>query len=74
MESLQTYTHFCSQNKLVILAWIPSHVDIKGNKILVILAKEVLGLDITPLKNPYIDLKNKNKYVYQHDQRKGTTC
>ena len=48
VELLQTYTHLCSQNKSVILAWIPSHVGIKGNEKVDILAKEALDLDITP--------------------------
>ena len=49
---------------LVILAWKPSHVGIKGNEKVDILAKQALDLDITPLKIPYTDLKrNINMYI-----------
>ena len=67
VELLQTYTHLCSQNKSVILAWIPSHVGIKGNEKVDILAKEALDLDITPLNIPYTDLK-RNINIYIRDK------
>ena len=49
VELLHTYTHLCSQNKSVILALMPSHVGIRGNEEMDILAKEALGLNLTPL-------------------------
>ena len=67
VELLHTYTCLCSQNKSVILAWIPSHVGIGGNEEVDMLAMEALGLNITPLKIPFTDLK-RNINIYIRDK------
>ena len=49
----------------VILAWIPSHVCIRGNEEVDMLAKEALGLNITPLKIPFYRSEEEYQYLYQ---------
>ena len=53
------------QNKKIVLAWIPSHVGIKGNEVVDMAAKKALKLPVS--KNifiPFTDLKKKvNDYV-----------
>ena len=44
-------------NKKVVLAWVPSHVGIKGNEKEDELAKQALNFNVLDLKVPYTDLK-----------------
>ena len=44
-------------NKKVVLAWVPSHVGIKGNEKADELAKQALNFNVLDLKVPYTDLK-----------------
>ena len=44
-------------NKKVVLAWVPSHICIKGNEKANELAKQALNFNVLDLKVPYTDLK-----------------
>ena len=44
-------------NKKVVLAWVPSHIGIKGNEKADELAKQALNFNVLDLKVPYKDLK-----------------
>ena len=44
-------------NKKVVLAWVPSHVGIKGNEKADELAKQALNFNVLDLKIPHTDLK-----------------
>ena len=63
-EILEAYSELVEMQKSVVLAWVPSHVGIKGNEKVDALAKEALDLNITYIVIPHTDFKvNINKYI-----------
>ena len=58
---LETYLYLTDFGKTMILAWVPSHVAIRGNQMANTLAKEVTKM-ITTLKLPFSDYKTKIKH------------
>ena len=44
-------------NKKVVLAWVPTHIGIKGNEKADELAKQALNFNVLDLKVPYTDLR-----------------
>ena len=64
LNLFEKYSRLIQQDKSVVLAWIPSHVGIKGNDKADALAKEALNLHVSNIKIPYTDFKpNINKYI-----------
>ena len=62
-------------NKKVVLAWVPSHVGIKGNQKADELAKQVLNFNVLDLKVPYTDWKvNVNSVFKQKWQVQWNVC
>ena len=49
---IQDYTHLANCGKKIILCWIPSHVNIRGNERADTAAKLALSLPITNMKLP----------------------
>ena len=47
---IKDYTHLANSDKTIILCWIPSHVNIRGNERADIAAKSALSLPITNMK------------------------
>ena len=63
-DLLQKYSDLVRSNKCVVLAWVPSHVGIKGNEKADALAKKALDLNINNIKIPHTDFKpNINKFI-----------
>ena len=56
-DILKLYNNCLSVNKRVVLAWVPSHVGIKGNEKADKLAKQALNFNVLDLKVPYTDWK-----------------
>ena len=54
---LKLFNDCCSVNKKVVVAWVPSHIGIKGNEKADELAKQALNFNVLDLKVPYTDLK-----------------
>jgi len=50
------YTHLANSGKIIILCWIPSHVNIHGNERADTAAKSVLSLPIGNMKLPACEL------------------
>ena len=62
-------------NKKVVLAWVPSHVGIKGNEKADELAKQALNFNVLDLKVPYTDLRvNVNSVFKQKCQAEWNEC
>jgi len=53
---IRDYTHLASSGKTIILCWIPSHVNIRGNDRADTAAKSALLLPITKIKLPSREL------------------
>jgi kelch-like protein 2/3 len=64
IELLEKHSRLVLQGNSITLAWLPSHVGIKGNDKADSLAKGALRMEITNVKIPYTDLKfNVNNYM-----------
>ena len=64
-DILKLFNDCLSVNKKVILAWVASHVGIKGNEKADELAKQALNFNVLDLKAPYTDLKVNVNTVFQ---------
>ena len=53
---IKDYTHLANSGKTIILCWIPSHVNIRGNERADTAAKSALSLPITNMKLPAREL------------------
>ena len=53
---IKDYTHLANSGKTIILCWIPSHVNIRGNERADTAAKSALSLSITNMKLPAAEL------------------
>jgi len=53
---IKVYTHLANSGKTIILCWICSHVDIRGNERADTAAKSALSLPITNMKLPASEL------------------
>ena len=53
---IKDYTHLANSGKIIILFWIPSHVNIHGNDRADTAAKSALSLPITNMKLPTREL------------------
>ena len=74
-DILKRFNDCLSVNKKVVLAWVPSHVGIKGNEKTDELAKQALNFNVLDLKVPYIDLKvNVNSVFKQKWQAQWNGC
>ena len=57
-EILEKYQY----GKIVVLAWVPSHMGIRGNQMANTLVKEATKMMITTLKLPFTDYETKIKH------------
>ena len=74
-DILKLYNDCLSVNKKVVLAWVPSHVGIKGNEKADELAKQALNFNVLDLKVPYTDLRvNVNSVFKQKWQAQWNEC
>jgi len=53
---IKDYTHFANSGKTIILCWIPSHVNIRGNERADSAAKSALSFPITNMQLPACEL------------------
>jgi len=53
---IKDYSHLANSGKTIILCWIPSHVNIRGNDMADTAAKSALSLPITNMKLPAREL------------------
>ena len=74
-DILKHFNDCLSVNKRVVLAWVPSHVGIKGNEKADKLAKEALNFNVLDLKVPFTDLKvNVNSVFKEKWQAQWNAC
>jgi len=53
---IKDYTHLANSGKTIILCWIPSHVNIRGNERTDTASKSALSLPVTNMKLPACEL------------------
>jgi len=53
---IKDYTHLANSGETIILCWIPSHVNIRGNERADTAAKSAISLPITNMKLPVREL------------------
>ena len=65
LDFFEYYKMLCEEGKRVVLAWVPSHVGIRGNTAADTAAKDALSSEVPDdLKTKFSDLKaNTHKYV-----------
>ena len=61
-EILEKYQYLTDYGKTVVLAWVPSHVGIRGNQMADTLVKEATKMMITTLKLSFTNYKTKIKH------------
>ena len=73
-DILKVFTDCLSVNKKVVLAWVPSHLGIKGNEKADELAKQALNFNVLDLKVPYTDLTVKVNSVLNKSGKLNGMC
>ena len=74
-DILKLFNDCLSVNKKVVLAWVPSHVGIKGNEKADELVKKALNFNVLDLKAPYTELKvHLNSVFKQKGQAQSNAC
>ena len=53
---IKDYSHLSNIGKTIVLCWIPSHVNIRGNEMADVAAKSALSLPITSMRLPSSEL------------------
>ena len=72
---LKLFNNCCSVNKKVVLAWVSSHIGIKGNEKADELSKQALNFNVLDLKVPSINLKvNVDSVFKQKWQAQWNAC
>ena len=73
-DFFEGYNRILEEGKHIVLAWVPSHVGIRGNCAADTAAKEALELDYEDLAIRYSDLKrNTKQYVNELSQHEWTS-
>ena len=73
-DFFEGYNMILEEGKHIVLAWVPSHVGIRGNCAADTAAKEALELDYEDLAIRYSDLKrNTKQYVNELSQHEWTS-
>ena len=54
---IKDYSHLSNIGETIMLCWIPSHVNIRGNEMADVAAKSALSLPITSMRLPSSELE-----------------